>query len=195
MTKKFLGAIIFMVLGILLVGCQPTSEVLEANPVNETESGVGAVELDEAGAAKLTAVPTETIASDRDLTAVSTKDLLTAVPSANENSVPDTFLIFGLEGSSKNTSGVADNEAYEQAVITAVTTNLAQRTDSLVENVSVDSIQRTEVQRADPCGNNADETNAANDGLSIGYELLLTVDESTHHYVAWGGLAYYCSQK
>ena len=191
MSKKLLGAVFVMVLGILLAGCEPPDEVLESAPVSEPESVAVPVELD-VTATDETAVPTEPAPSDRDLTALPTRDMVTAVPSTAENTPPDSFLIFGL-GGAKATAGEMDNEAYEQAIGTAVTTNLAERANTTAEGVSVDSIERTEVQRADPCGTNSDQTSAANDGLSLGYELLLTANEMTYRYVAFGGLAYYCS--
>ncbi len=193
MTEKLLGAIILLTLGILLASCEPPGEVFESIPSTESDSAAAPVELDDTTATE-TAVPIEPTTSDRDLTAVPTKDLLTAVPATDETSPPDAFLIFGLGGGSKDTAGEIDNEAYEQAVVTAVTANLAERTNTVIDSVSVDSIERTEVQRADPCGTNANETSAANDGLSLGYELLLTANEVTYRYVAFGGLAYYCAQ-
>lgn len=116
---------------------------------------------------------------------------LTDSPPADTSN--EIILIFSLNQEGE-TSAINNQEAYEQAVLSAVINDLALRLAISETAVTVNTFQQAEIQSSAPCAgiSETEKTDPIGDGLSIGYEVQLTAEGLLYQYVAVGGLAYFC---
>ncbi|MCG8349778.1 MAG: hypothetical protein MI924_18595 [Chloroflexales bacterium] len=104
----------------------------------------------------------------------------------------DQFLIYSVDESdlvSDTQPATQHKDRAEQASIE----HLAARLGVGAETILVVSTREAELQSAAPCGTTvADESGALGDGLRMGYEVVLQVDNTQYRYVALAALGYYC---
>lgn len=104
----------------------------------------------------------------------------------------DQFLIYSVDEGDL-ISDTQPTTQYKDRVEKAAVEHLAARLGVGAETILVVSTREAEVQSAAPCGTTvADESGALGDGLRMGYEVVLQVDNTQYRYVASAGLGYYC---
>ncbi|RMH00309.1 MAG: hypothetical protein D6706_04265 [Chloroflexi bacterium] len=107
---------------------------------------------------------------------------------------PEAILIYGPTRNGRPVTDTEEgNTPYETAVHIAILADLAQRTNTPTDQITILTSTPTEHQPNTPCNPTPKtETNPATDAITLGYEIILQANNQTYRYVAIGALAYYC---
>ena len=105
---------------------------------------------------------------------------------SNPGDQVDTFLVRSL-----NTE---PGTSFEDLAVERSKQHLSQKLQVSVEDITLVSINRTELDNSNLCQS---PTNAGkgseNHGTTLGYEIILSVDNQTYRYVISRNLGYYCA--
>ena len=190
--KTTLWVLIILLLATLLAGCHsttlPPTEAQNANIL----PGIDDTAVPEATTPSIPESP-PTLTSVPPTPVLTPKELVDPLPA---DTSPEVIMIFSLNQSG-DPSAVENQADYEQAVLTAVINDLAKRLDIPEPAVTVNTIQKAEIQSSSPCAgiSGMEKSDPIGDGLSTGYAVQLTAEGLLYQYVAVGGLAYFCPPK